>query len=310
MTLLVILISEPPKVGGLFFGDYYYLASSSVDSLENRTGFWLRRVYFNMTKKDENYEAMFRLEMNDPGLGKTGRLDPYIKDAYISIKYYQDQRIIVGIQALPAFNFIEDRWGFRFVQKTATDLYKFASSREYGIGFKGKLTKSFEYHFTAGNGNGFNSENDIYKKYALSLKFFPIENLALEVYGDYYENNTITIQPFISYNYRLFDIGVIYAFQQSEKDTLSFLSSYLTIKPTKNLSLILRYDKSFQENKSVSKESYLVLDPDSAFSYILVGLSYKIFDNFYVAPIFDLVVYDDSNISDERLFRFVFYYKF
>ncbi len=306
--LFIILSVGDINIGGFFFGDYYYINSTSFSdtSLTDSSGFWIRRIYFNISKVSNLYEAMLRLEMNDPGLTKSGSLIPYVKDAYISFKFYQNHRFIFGIQSSNAFEFIEKRWTFRFIQKTATDLYQFAPAREYGIGLSGNFNK-FEYNFTCGNGRGVQSENDRFKKYALSLKYIPIKQLAFEIYGDYYENGTRTIQGFISYNHELFDVGIVYNNQQN-KDTLSFLSTYLTIRPIKNVSTILRYDRVFKKIKV--SESYLYINPNSAFSYILAGLSYKVFDNFYVAPVFDLIVYDDSNISNERLFRFVFYYKF
>ncbi len=307
--LFIILSIGDINIGGFFFGDYYYInsTSSSDTLLKDSSGFWIRRIYFNISKASNIYEALLRLEMNDPGLTKSGFLTPYVKDVYISFKLYQNHKLVFGIQSSNAFEFIEKRWAFRFIQKTATDLYQFAPAREYGIGLSGNLNK-FEYNFTSGNGKGIQSEDDKFKKYGFSLKYIPIKQLAFEIYGDYYENGTTTIQGFISYNHELFDVGIVYSNQQKPSDTISFLSTYLTTRAIKNVSTILRYDRVFKKI-SVS-EPYLNIDKNSAFSYILVGLSYKVFDNFYVAPVFDLIIYDDENINSERMFRCVFFYKF
>ncbi|MEO0144693.1 MAG: hypothetical protein ABIL49_06710 [candidate division WOR-3 bacterium] len=304
------------NVGGYFFGDYYNIISSSIDTFENFSGYWLRRVYFHVEKETDIYKAVLRFEMNDPGFRKSEKLIPYLKDAFISLKFLKGHNFIFGIQGSPAFDFIEKRWGFRHIQKTPQDLYTIASAREYGIGLEGKFTEYLKYHFTFGNGKGVSSENDKYKKYSLSLKFFPIKELAFEVYGDYDEANIKTIQGFLSYTHQMFDIGFTYTYQiKKDTDTIPLISSYITLKPIKQLDIVLRYDRALNPlTKDTTKpylpETYLILKQNTTFNYFIVALNYKLLKELSISPTLDIVLYDDKNIKRELMFRLVVFYKF
>jgi len=89
--LVVILLgaqtgwAQSPQFSGYMFGDYYYVAASHNPDLEERNGFWLRRIYFTFDQEiAEGWSVRLRTEMSQPGDFTSGsKMNPVVKDAYV-----------------------------------------------------------------------------------------------------------------------------------------------------------------------------------------------------------------------------------
>ncbi|MFQ5627394.1 MAG: hypothetical protein ACE5I1_01435, partial [bacterium] len=59
--------AQDSKFSGYMFGDYYWFAGNHEPEIQDRNGFWLRRVYFTYDKiLDESFSTRLRLEMANP----------------------------------------------------------------------------------------------------------------------------------------------------------------------------------------------------------------------------------------------------
>ena len=128
------------KISGLFFGDYYWLATDHRESLENRNGFWFRRIYLTYDHTfSQAFSTRLRLEMNSPGdFSSSQRMTPYVKDAWVKWTH-GTHAVSFGLVPTPSFEYVETVWGYRSVEKTPFDLLRWDSSRDLGVLAQGAL---------------------------------------------------------------------------------------------------------------------------------------------------------------------------
>jgi hypothetical protein len=178
--------SEPAwKISGLVYSDYYWMAANHREALEDQNGLWFRRIYLTYDHKfSDAFSARVRLEMNSPGDFSTSqRLTPYVKDAYLRWTKGR-QSVSFGIAPTPSFEFVESVWGYRSVEKTPLDLYRWDSSRDTGILAQGALGARTRYAAQIGNGNGVNGETDRTKAFRGSVRHEIVKGLTVEGYAD------------------------------------------------------------------------------------------------------------------------------
>jgi len=99
------------------------------------------------------------------------RLIVYLKNALIRWKH-RHLVLTLGLQTMNIFRVQEKNWGYRFIEKSAMDRKKFASSADLGIGAQWTWSKNMLIDFQISNGTGYKkSENDRYKKYSFLLLY-------------------------------------------------------------------------------------------------------------------------------------------
>lgn len=138
----------------------YYMISSGDEAIDGQHGFWLRRIYFGYdTDLGDGWSARVRLEMNSSAFSSS-ELIPYVKNAHIKKKLNSNLSIIAGIIEPPSFNQVEKFWDLRHIEKTSADFFKFASSRDFGIGLEGKAKGGLFYTLMYGNYSSNKGEAD------------------------------------------------------------------------------------------------------------------------------------------------------
>jgi hypothetical protein len=186
------------KISGLIFGDFYYnmsrdtafnpenpgnamMGNNAAFGKPNENSIQIRRIYFTYEHKaSKNVEALFRLE-SDPAT-KTGdnKFGVFVKDANISYRYFKGHAIQFGLFSTGSWEVAEGFWGHRYVEKTITDLRKYTSSRDFGIGLNGKIDSigKFRYRIMYGEGSGVNNPvADYYKRLFICIQYSPILEL-------------------------------------------------------------------------------------------------------------------------------------
>jgi hypothetical protein len=324
------LIPEPKpdravKINGLAFGDFYWVQGNHDNSLEDRNGFWMRRMYLTFNKSlTDTIDARVRFEASSPGDFTTKRkMEPIIKDLYLRWKFSKLHQTYIGLSSTPTWGVVEGFWGYRAVEKTVLDLQKLGSSRELGVAFKGSFDtdKKVRYHFMLGNGSGTSSETNEGKKALFSLGFYPTSSLVLEFYADYdnrpLETDRRTFQGFLGFQGDSGRVGVQYAHQIREGSSnlnLDALSVFGFHKLTPHVSLIGRVDRMFDPNPDGHKISYIPFDPTAKSTLFLAGLDLKISEGFSLIPNVEVIRYDkreDGTQPETDLIpRITFYYKF
>lgn len=293
------------KVSGYLFGDAYAVAQHHDGAIEGQNGFWLRRGYltFDFAVADP-WTARFRLEANSPGDFKTSAtLVPFVKDAYLARKGKKAD-LFIGIQPSPTWEFTESFWGYRSVEKVPLDLYRMGSSRDFGLGFKGKVSDKISYHAVLGNGAGVGSETNEGKKAMLAVAFQPTKQLVVEVYGDLearpLSTDRTTYQIFAGWKATKSRYGLQYASQDRQAtsgpdQTLSVGSIFGVWDLSAKVSLLGRVDRSFDPNPEADKIPYLVLAKNMEFDFAVVGVDYKVNKKISIIPNVEYVAYRDTN---------------
>tara|TARA_Y100001936_G_scaffold167381_1_gene163605 strand:+ start:2770 stop:3768 length:999 start_codon:yes stop_codon:yes gene_type:complete len=182
MSLLFASIYSQGTFSGVTYFDYTYdLAKDAT----NDAGFGLNRVYFTYQKEiSDGISYKFQTDVgqlevfDDVDVDVDGEIlvstdktqfVAYLKKAQLDWKS-PIGKLTFGMQGMNMFNVTEKTWGFRFLQKSAMDKYKFSSSADLGIGLSGKLFDNISYSVMYTNGTGYKaSENDKHKKISIQL---------------------------------------------------------------------------------------------------------------------------------------------
>ncbi|MCG8607801.1 hypothetical protein MJD09_22805 [bacterium] len=310
------------RISGYMFGDFYYVGQNHDSAMEGKNGFWFRRIYltYDQSLSDE-FSVRFRMEMNSPGdFTSSSKLEPALKDGYVQWKR-SGQALLLGISGTPTWGYLEKFWGYRSVEKTPADLYKFGSSRDFGIAAKGKLgaSKNTFYHVMFGNGSSNKSETNDGKKFAVALGQHITKQFSVEVYTDFEERpghtNRLTYQGFAGFKTDRFRLGAQYLHQTRKNggpdEQLQIVSVFAVTKLQPKLSAFARWDRSLDAISAGPDISYLPLDGSAKFNFFLAGLDFTPHKDVHLMPNFEVVRYDEvagSRPNTDVIPRVSFYY--
>jgi hypothetical protein len=322
--------APPYKFSGLVFGDYYYFAQDHDAKWENQQGFWLRRAYFTFDYTlSPKITTRFRLEVNSNGKLAGGTLTPYVKDAYLRWTYKGRQQVTLGIQPSLSFEYVENFWGLRHIEKTPLDLYRWDSSRDLGVTFGGPFNEagSLKYAFQYGNESGTGSEIDKFKAVRASARYEVNRGLTVEGYfSDFYRDKDadwITAQVFAGYRAKKARAGFQYSYQDRKAaagSTLgdvkqSLVSAFAVVDPKpQKFSAFLRVDRYNDPCPLCSGIDYLPIDVSAKFTYTLAGIEYYIHPSFRISPNVEWVSYGTpakagvATPKDDVVTRVTFYW--
>lgn len=120
----------------------------------NGTAFDLKRFYFGVDHRfDAVWAARFR---TDVGNLTNGKLDVFVKHAFVEAKLAPELFVRGGAADLPWVPFIEDLYGFRYVENVLVDRTKFGTSADWGVHAGGKLAGGLAgYAVSVVNGRGY-----------------------------------------------------------------------------------------------------------------------------------------------------------
>ena len=164
LPLLFITIYTQGNFSGTTYFDYTY---DLTEDAANDAGFGLKRVYFTYQEAlSDNISYKFQTDIDY----KSSPINVYLKNAKLDWKS-PIGKLTFGMQGMNIFNVTEKTWGFRFLQKSAMDKYKFSSSADMGIAYSGKMN-NLNYSIMYTNGSGYKTtENDEYKKTSIQLVY-------------------------------------------------------------------------------------------------------------------------------------------
>ena len=182
LPLFIIAVYGQGQFSGVTYFDYTY---DLTEDAVNDAGFGLKRVYFTYQKElSESVSYKFQtdvgqLKIDDVSVDDDGNVSvsndktqfvAYLKKAQLDWKTSYG-KLTFGMQGMNVFNVTEKTWGFRFLQKSTMDKYKFSSSADIGIGYSGKFN-NLNYSLMYTNGCGYkSSENDEHKKISAQLVY-------------------------------------------------------------------------------------------------------------------------------------------
>lgn len=306
-----VKLGDDASLSGRVFSDYYWVASSHNEDLENNNGFWFRRIYLTYNRElGGSFSTRLRLEMGNEGdFVSSSDMFPSVKDAYL--KWENDQHeVLAGISSTPTFGLVEDLWGYRSVEKTPLDLHDLGSSRDFGIAARGTLgsENKWGYHAMLGNGQSNGPEVNQGKKVMLSIHHKLTENWIVEAYGDFNsfaeDEYWTTLQGFAGYQTENTSLGLLYARQfrnnpdvipgHSQDVTLEIASIFARTSFTDQTSGFLRIDRMFDPNPDGEGISYIPMSNEAKPTFIVGGMDFLIESGIHLIPNIEAVMYGES----------------
>ena len=315
--LLQGLAHSAGEFKGYMFSDYYYVVNHHNADIENRHGFWFRRIYFTYNNGlTETIKMRLRVEFNSPGdFTSSDKLSPVVKDAYLSAKV-GGQDLMFGIISTPTWGNVEKIWGYRSLEKTPLDLQKLGSSRDFAVGLKGNLDagKSVSYMVMFGNGASNKGETNKGKKIYGQLGFKPVKGLYVEAYGDYEiqtdKKTYYVYQGFAAYQGKWGRIGAMFArrhFKQEiagaddVENDYDIISAFAVVKASNSVDIIARFDRNFgngfETNYGGHKISYIPFADNAVSNLVIGGISWEVAKNVWLIPNVKYVFYDEPDVG-------------
>jgi hypothetical protein len=193
-SLLAIAIAAPAfaadaestTVSGKMFADFSHidLQNDGVDSAANGTGIDVKRFYLGV---NHNFDDIWSVNVTSDFnyVSNDSETQVYIKKAYLQAKLSDALVGRLGSADLPWVPFVEDLYGYRFVENVIVDRLKFGTSADWGLHAGGKVSDGmFNYAVSVVNGAGYkNPTRSKSMDVEARAGFMPIQGLTLALGG-------------------------------------------------------------------------------------------------------------------------------
>ena len=167
------------KIGGVTYFDYTYA--------EEKSSFNFNRQYFSYginVSDDVSFKVIFDVGRTNKGdvvyINNAGEPDNMSEDTRLIVFLKKAQidystsygKISMGLIGMNTYNIQEKNWGYRFIEKSAIDKYRFSSTADLGIGFSRSITDQLNMSLQIVNGEGFKKpQSDKYHKIAFNSTY-------------------------------------------------------------------------------------------------------------------------------------------
>ena len=150
------------KIGGVTYFDFI----SSDDS----TAFNFERQYFGYGG-DISDQVSFKILFDVGRSDSDTRLTTYLKKAQVNYKS-SFGKFNFGLIGMNTYGIQESNWGYRFIEQSAIDKYKFSATADIGVGFSRSLIDNLNLSLLFVNGEGFKKpQGDKYHKIAFNATY-------------------------------------------------------------------------------------------------------------------------------------------
>jgi TolA-binding protein len=144
-------------VGGTVFADASYISNSNdgVRNAQSGADYDIKRAYLIVNHKfNDTWQANFTTDFTYDSTTKATQL--YIKKAYLEADLNPAFIIRAGAADLPWVPFVEDLYGYRYVERSLPDLYGYGTSADWGIHVLGHLFNNIVgYQVSVIDGSGY-----------------------------------------------------------------------------------------------------------------------------------------------------------
>ena len=146
------------QVSGRAYIDFSNISAKrdGVSQPVNGTSFDIKRFYVGIDHQfDPVWSANLTMDFNYDS-GPASATQFYIKKAYLQAKISDALTFRLGAADMPWIPFVEDLYGYRYVENTLIDRTKFGTSSDWGLHVLGKLADGLiSYQVSAVNGSGY-----------------------------------------------------------------------------------------------------------------------------------------------------------
>ena len=271
------LADESTTVGGKAYIDFTNIDSktSGIKDDASGLGFDLTRFYLSVGHSfDDMWSANLTTDVNAYN-SSTKATTLYVKKAYLQAKLSDAAVLRVGSADMPWIPYVEDAYGFRYVEKTLIDRLGFGTSADWGLHAGGKLMDGMlNYAVSAVNGNGYkNPSRSKGLDFEGRVGVMPVKGLNLAV-GFYNGkkgqdvqtatglNTASRMDVLAAYSYDMFNVGAEYFSSENNspatKDKADGYSVFASVKPAEKVAVFVRYDdaKPNKTTNSSLKDTY------------------------------------------------------
>ena len=288
-------------VGGLLFGDLYYVPGNHLESGDGAAGLVIRRGYFTLDADfSENWFGRARLELNQSGEFETYDFSVQVKDLFMGWKLGR-QRLLVGLSSTPTFDLIESIWDFRYLARTPLDLHG-VPSRDTGISLKGPVnsTGSIAYRVMYAAPVEFGGDSGDRTRWMGAMTWKPSPKWTFDVYADYEQlsgpADRTTLQGFVGYQTGTLAWGAQYSHQNREKyPNLELASAFARFRLGEKTRLVGRIDRLFEPSPRGNSIAYLPFDPSARAITFFGGVEFEAAPHFFITPNTVLTYYDRND---------------
>jgi hypothetical protein len=293
-------IVNDTSVSGKMYVDFTNVSQKNSDTGKtNNSGIGLdvKRFYLSVDHKfsdiwSANLTTDFNYVSND------GETNLFVKKAYVQGKFDQAFVFRAGSADMPWIPFVENYYGYRYVENTLTDRLKYGNSADWGLHVGGDIgaSKSVNYAASVVNGNGYkNPSRSNGVDFEARVGFVPFKDAIIAVGGYSGHRGQETQNLNALHTAQRGDIMVAYASNtirvggeyfsakdwnnvlKAQSDKAHGYSVWGSVSLTDELALFARYD-----NAKLSSD----LDPKSKDAYYNLGLEYMVSKGFKLAAVY------------------------
>jgi cell fate (sporulation/competence/biofilm development) regulator YlbF (YheA/YmcA/DUF963 family) len=290
------LVSNTSLSGKMYF-DFSNINQKNSDTGKtdaSGTGLDVKRFYLGVTHKfNDIWSANLTTDFNY--VSNDGETNLFVKKAYVQGTFDKAAILRIGSADMPWIPFVEDYYGFRYVENTLTDRLKYANSADWGLHMLGSAGSNgmFNYAVSAVNGGGYkNPSRSKSVDFEGRVGFSPVEGMVVAVGGYTGDRgketeNTSTDHTaqrgdlLVAYKSKAFRVGAEYFTAKNwnnvltpQSDKADGYSVWGSVALSDYLALFARYD-----NAKLSKD----LDPKNKDTYYNLGLQYAVNKGFDLA---------------------------
>ncbi|MHB1059645.1 MAG: porin [Rhodanobacter sp.] len=286
-------------LSGRMYFDFTSIDQKNSDSGKtdaSGVGLDVKRFYLGIDHKfNDVWSANLTTDFNY--VSSDGETNLFVKKAYVQGKFDQAAVFRIGSADMPWIPFVENYYGFRYVENTLTDRLKYGNSADWGLHLGGDIGagKSLNYAVSVVNGNGYKNPGrskgvDVEGR----VGFVPFENMVVAV-GGYsghrgQETQNIDAQNtaergdfMVAYASDAFRLGAEYFTAKNWNNILTTTtdkadgySFWGSVAVADGVSLFARYD-----NAKLSK----TLDDDNKDVYYNAGVEFQVTKGFKLAGV-------------------------
>lgn len=254
------------KPGGKPFMKIFSNYHTTFSDGASASAFELTRLYLGYEYAfSKNLSAKANFDVGDPGVGGL-QMTAYVKNA--SLQYKVDNFTVnFGLIGTNQFSLQEHFWGYRYVEKSFQDAYKYNASADLGLSLAYRFSDAVSADFIVTNGEGYKKvQADSTFRTGFGLTVKPVKKLTARAYYDFISKDITqsSITTFLGYAADNFSIGAEYNKQLNHGYTdghdLNGTSVYATVKTSKTMKLFARYDNlSSASDWNMSKDGQLFI---------------------------------------------------
>ncbi len=299
LARLETIVSDT-SISAKMYVDFTHISQHNSDAGKtdkSGTGLDMKRFYLAVDHKfNDIWSANLTTDFNY--VGNDGETNLFVKKAYVQGKFSQALVFRAGSADMPWIGFVENYYGFRYVENSMTDRLKYGNSADWGLHLGGNIGagRSLNYAVSVVNGNGYKNPSrskgvDIEGR----VGFVPFENMVIAVgaYSGHRGEESQNINAIhsaqrgdvlVAYASEAFRLGGEYFTAKNWNNVLSPLtdtadgySFWGSVNLANDLALFVRYD-----NARLSKD----LDPKAGDIYYNVGLEYQVTRGFKLAAVY------------------------